>query len=126
VKRHKEKSVRAPVRKRLYIQAISFSELGVFRVVILFENIGIVNMAQSILSGDEFEYPDRYKVEYEQSNNQIPSSINHITFQYRCTLLLHPPETFCIIIRIRLEFPANRLYISTQNLYFLYIPNPKP
>ena len=112
MKSHKEKSVRAPVRERLHVKAISFPEPGIFRVVILFENIGIVNMVQPILSGDEFEYPDRDKVEYEQGNNQVPSSINHVIFQYKCTLLLHAPETFCIIIRIGLEFPANRLHIS--------------
>jgi len=62
---HKEKRVRAPVGERLYIQAISFPELGVIRIIVLFENIGIVNMAQPILSGDEFKNPDRDKVEYE-------------------------------------------------------------
>lgn len=112
MKSHKEKSVRSPVGKRLHIEAISFPEPGVFRVVILFKNIGIVNMAQSILCWDEFKNPDGDKVEYEQGNNQIPSSINHIISQYKRTLLLHLPETFCIIIRIGLEFPADRLYIS--------------
>ncbi len=126
MERYKEKSVRTPVGKRLYIQAVSFSKPGIFRIIILLENIGIVNMAQSILSGDKFEYPDRDKVEYEQSNNQVPSSIDHVVFQYNCNLLLHSPETFCIIIRIGLEFPADRLHISAQDLYFLYIPNPKP
>ena len=126
MKRCKEKSVRAPVGKRFYIQSVSFPELGVFRVVILLENISIVDMAQSILGGDESENPDRDKVEYEQGNNQIPSSINHVIFQYRRTFLLHSPETFCSIIRIGLEFPADRLHISAQNLYFLYIPNSKP
>ncbi len=112
MKCHKEKSVRAPVWKRLHVQTISFSELSIFRVVILFENVSIVDMVQSILSRDKFENPDRYKVEYEQSNNQVPSSINHVVFQYNCNLLLHSPETFCIIIRIGLKFPANRLHIS--------------
>ncbi len=87
MKRYKEKGVRSPVGERLHIQAIGLSELGIFRVAILFKNVSIVDMAQSILSGDKFECPDRDKVEYEQGNNQVPSSINHIISQYRRTFL---------------------------------------
>ena len=81
MKRHKEKSVRAPVGKRLHVKAISIPKPGILRIIILFENISIVNMVQPILGRDEFKNPDRDKVEYEQSNNQIPSSINHMVSQ---------------------------------------------
>ena len=105
MKRHKEKSVRAPVGERLNIQAISLPELGIFRIAILFENISIVNMVQPILGRDEFEDPDRDKVEYEQSNNQIPSSIDHAAFQYKCTFL-YLLQFEMILIRSTIRTPS--------------------
>ncbi len=57
-----EKAMRAPIGKRFYIQPIYFPEFGILRVVIFFEDVGIVNVVYTILRWDELKIPNWNKV----------------------------------------------------------------